>query len=185
MATNGQLIDLDQSQRDTSRGTDGLASPRWHHGLLVGVLLIGVVVGGLGGWLLGDHQQRRESAVVELVALAGRMSSRGTDQLAADLTLVNAGGRSVSVRVVDTETPGLTIADAGGQARIPPASMGSIPVLLRFDCATVVHRYNDPVPVRLSATVAGGRVSEVSYPVAINGDWREWIDRSCRLASRR
>lgn len=91
----------------------------------------------------------------------------------------------MSVRVVDTETTGLTVADAGGQARIPPARMGSIPVLLRFDCAEVVHRYDDPVPVRLSVTVAGGRVSEVSYPVAINGDWREWIDRSCRTAPRR
>ena len=87
-------------------------------------------MGGLGGWLLHDHQHRRESAVVALVALAGTVSSGANGQLTANLTLVNAGGQ--------------------------------------------------PVSVRLSVTAANGQISEVSYPVAITGDWRDAIDRSCR-----
>jgi hypothetical protein len=172
---DGPLIDLDQSRPEAGRGADGLTPSRWRHGRPVGVLLVGALLGGLGGWQLNDYQRERAASVTDgsVVAVAGRITSADAGQVNASVTVVNTGVRQVSVRVVGPQTPGLAVSDVGRQTRLPPRGVGSVPVLVTFDCGSI-HQLIAPVPVRLSVTTDAGRTTEISQAVTLSGDggWR-------------
>lgn len=108
-----------------------------------------------------------------VVAVAGRITSAGDGQVNASLTVVNTGAQQVSVRVVGSQTPGLAVSDVGRQTRLPPGGVGSVPVLVTFDCVSI-HQLFAPVPVRLSVTTDAGRTTEISQAVTLSGDggWR-------------
>ncbi|MFV2123495.1 hypothetical protein ACFHWS_02940 [Micromonospora sp. LOL_013] len=185
MTAEGRLIDLDRSTGATAPGAPaGDAARRRFRGpgRLVGMLLAGVAVGGLGGWLLNDYQHQRAAADTagSVVAFAGEVWSAADGQLNAKVTVANTGTQRITVRVLDTESPGLAVADTGAQARVRPGGVGSVDVRVTFDCDTIMHRLATPLPMRFSATTDAGRTVEVTYPMAVTGRWPQGTGLSCR-----
>ncbi|MDG4772025.1 hypothetical protein [Solwaraspora sp. WMMD792] len=105
----------------------------------------------------GDAARRRFRGPGRLVGVLLAGVGMGDGQLNAKVTVVNTGTQQVTVRVLDTESPGLAVADTGGQTRVRPGGVGSVDVRVSFDCDTIMHRLATPLPMRFSATTDAGR----------------------------
>jgi hypothetical protein len=192
-ADNERVLDLDVIDERSARSGDGVRY--WWRRLGVsarvpvlgalGLFLLGGVIGGVGlhNWDLRRQLQAEESTVSVLVFAdtAGLMMAGGEGQrvrIDGQVTVVNAGPRSVNVQNLVGDGRGVTLRATEKQRWIEPGAWSAVDLTATLDCATGIPA--GPVALRMSVQTEDERFSQVSFPVALQDTrWEEYLDRTC------
>jgi hypothetical protein len=151
----------------------------------VGLFLLGGVLAGVGvhNWDLGQQLRAEEStaSVLVLADIGGPMTAGGEGQrvrIDGQVTIVNAGPRSVNVRNLAGDEQGVTLRGVEKQRWLQPGAWSAVDLTATVDCATGIPA--GPVALRISVQTEDERFRQVSFPVALQDTrWEEFLYRSC------
>lgn len=186
------MIDLDQpAQYRTSPGGNSeggwrrLATVRALVLVVVGSLLAGGVLGGVAMYigkyrpLAAAMEQAQSAASVLLIAESGVRTvdrEQRRVRIEAQVTVVNAGPRTVNVLAVRGDQPGVTVRSPEKERQIEPGTALPVDVVVEWNCTA-------DQPVALVASVSVETVDEqvrILSPVALHGTpWIESVRAGC------